>query len=162
MRLQSYMLNETSFMKYLGALKNMTFKKAKKFLKSEFDKFSEAVKNADMEDQVISLINKRMGTKYYGLDQISKGKVVESEEMVNEDAAHWWDLVKTEAFPTLSFYPGLTVWLELDKLLSGGDINVRKTVVYAIFWVLLISGKAFDLRYLRQLKKNSWLISIGR
>lgn len=68
--------------------------------------------------------------KYFGI-----------HENINEDAKHWWDLVKTEAFPTLAFYPALQVWLELDKVLKGTEYSGKVIAFYAAFWLVLMSGK---------------------
>jgi hypothetical protein len=122
-------------------LKRLDFKKSKKFLKDEFDKFVYASMAGDVEEQVISLINKHFGTRYRNLEQIKKERLREDTELVNEDIAHFWELFKGEAFPTLAFYPALSVWLELDKLFQGQDMDMKKTTVYALFWLLLVSGK---------------------
>jgi len=63
------------------------------------------------------------------------------ENPINEDAAHLWKLIKTEAFPTMSFYPALQVWLELDKVLKGTEYSGKVIGFYASFWLILISGK---------------------
>ena len=139
MKFNNFLLNENMVDKALGMLKRLDFKKSKKFLKDEFDKFAFAVETAGLEKEAISIINKGFDTRYRSLKQIQKDRLRESE--LNEDAAHWWNLVKDEAFPTLAFYPALTVWLELDNLLRGQDVNMRVVIVYSLFWVLLVSGK---------------------
>lgn len=125
--------------KALGLLKRLDFNKSKKFLKGEFDKFVETIQTAGLEKEAISIINKGFDTRYKSLEQIKRERLRESS--LNEDLAHWWELVKTEAFPTLAFYPALTVWLELDNLLRGQDVNMKVVIVYSLFWVLLVSGK---------------------
>lgn len=69
--------------------------------------------------------------KYFGM----------TESIVNEDARHWWELIKGEAFPTLAFYPALQVWLELDKMLKGTQYSGKVIGFYAAFWLILVSGK---------------------
>ena len=140
MRLKSYVLNENMVDKAKGFLKRMSWKQATKFLKNEFDTFVEAVQEAGLEREVVSIVNKGFDTRYRTIDQIHKMKLRESE-MVTEDIAHFWDVVKTEAFPTLAFYPALSIWLEIDKLFQGQDMDMKKTTVYALFWILLVSGK---------------------
>ena len=122
-------------------LKRLDFKKTKNFLKSEFDKFVYAALAGDVEEEVVSMINKAFGTKYRNLTQIKKDRLRESDETLNEDLKHWWEVVQTEAFPTLAFYPALSIWLEIDQLFKGQDMDMRKTTVYALLWVLLVSGK---------------------
>jgi hypothetical protein len=65
----------------------------------------------------------------------------ESIDTLDEDAKHWWELVKQEAFPTLAFYPALQIWLELDKMLKGTEYSGKIISFYAAFWLLLVSGK---------------------
>ena len=139
MKFNNYVLNENMVDKSLSILKRLDFRKTKSFLKDEFDKFVYAAMSSDIEEQVVSLINKHFGTRYRNLAQLKKERLRESE--LNEDLAHWWDVVKQEAFPTLAFYPALSVWLEIDKLFKGQDMDMTKTTVYALFWALLVSGK---------------------
>jgi len=141
MKFDNYLLNENMVDTAMNLLKRLDFKKSKNFLKDEFDKFVYAALAGDVEEEVVALINKSFGTKYRNLTQIKKERLRESDEVVNEDIAHWWEVVKSEAFPSLSFYPALTVWMELDKLFQGQDMDMKKTVVYALFWILMISGK---------------------
>ena len=141
MRLEKYMVNENAVDLAKGLLKRMSWKQLSKFLQGEFEKFMEAVQEAGMETQVVSLVNKRFDTKYRNLEQVRKMRLRESDEMLNEDLAHWWQVVKDEGFPTLAFYPALSVWLEIDKLWQGQDMDMKKTTIYALFWMLLVSGK---------------------
>ena len=129
-------------------IKNMTAGAAVKFFKKEWEKLVAAVeKNNDrneLEREMLRIINKGTGQNYNSLKQISKGRVVEGKEELNEDFAHFWDMIKTEMFPMLSFYPGLTIWMELDKLASlQGGVDWNKVTVYSIFWLILVSGKFF-------------------
>jgi len=141
MKFGTFILNENMIDKSKSFLKKMDFSKSKNFLKNEFDKFVHASISSGIEEQVISLINKAFGTHFRNLNQLKKERLKESDELINEDLAHWWDVVKTEAFPTLAFYPALTVWLEIDKLFKMQDMDITKTIVYSLFWILLISGK---------------------
>lgn len=140
MKFNEFIINENMVDKAKNLLKRLDFKKAAKFLKQEFTDFVDAVQTAGIEDEVISKINKAFGTRYRSLGQISREKIRESED-INEAAKHWWDTIKTEAFPTLAFYPALSIWLEIDQLLKGNDMDMKKTTVYALFWILLVSGK---------------------
>jgi len=141
MKFQSFVVNENMMEKSLSFIKRLSFNKVKSFLKGEFDKFVEMIKTTGREEEALSIMNKFFGTRYRSFEEIQKQKIHESDEMVNEDLAHWWDVVKSEAFPTLAFYPALTVWLEIDKLFNDKDMDMKKTIVYASLWMLLVSGK---------------------
>jgi hypothetical protein len=128
-----------------GFLSRLTLKAATKLFKNSWDEFQEAVEANGSEEQVLSFINKGFKTNYRTMDQIGNAKpkptrLGESDD-VNESTKHWWDLVKTEAFPTLAFYPALSIWLEIDQLMKGNDMDLKKVTIYALFWVLLVSGK---------------------
>lgn len=143
MRFENY-INESSFIENtMNKLKTKSGS-IEIFLKDQFSKLSNKLKEEGQEDAALKLINKAFKTNYKSLDEISKGKVQplkEGTEYLNEDIAHWWDVVKAEAFPTLAFYPALTVWLEIDKLIKGNSADMRTIIVYSVFWILLISGK---------------------
>lgn len=141
MKFKSFIVNENIMDGALSFIKNLSFNKVKKILKQEFDKFVDIVKKSGREDEALAIINKYFKTRYHSFDEIQKQKIRESDEIVNEDLAHWWDVVKTEAFPTLAFYPALTVWLEIDKLFNDQQMDMRKTIAYASLWILLVSGK---------------------
>ncbi len=94
-------------------------------------------------DKILGIINKAYGTNYKDIKDLKKqtnANLKESTEL-NEDWARYWDLIKGEAFPALSFFPALTVWLEIDKIIRSGDANARVIIVYGLIWLLLISGK---------------------
>jgi hypothetical protein len=147
MRLGKYIeLNETVvnpvFMDEIKKLKNLSWSQVKKRFSDGWLRIKNMIDNSDnkeLKDSVIMIINKYMKTNYDSLDDVRLA-LQESDEL-NEDASHWWEIVKGEAFPTLSFYPALQCWLELDKLLKGNGFDARVMLVYAIFWLLLISGK---------------------
>lgn len=95
-------------------------------------------------DKILGIINKAYGTNYKDIKDLKKqinANLKESTDL-NEDWARYWGMIKGEAFPALSFYPALTVWLELDKWIrQSGDVNSRVIIVYGLIWLLLISGK---------------------
>ncbi len=153
MKFEKFIINENLMDKTKSLLQRLDITKTLKFLKSEFDVFVDEVRNAGIEDEVVSLINKYFGTRYRSLSQIERQTIRESKEVLNEDLAHWWEVVKSEAFPTLAFYPALTIWLDIDKLFAGQDINIKKTVIYASMWILLVSGKYLN-GWLKWKKQN--------
>mgnify|MGYP000938184447 CR=1 FL=1 len=90
--------------------------------------------NIDKEEKRVSRStrNKEAMTKYFSMT---------SESLINEDARHWWKLIKQEGFPTLAFYPALQVWLEMDKCLKGDTFNTKVIMFYAALWLVIVSGK---------------------
>lgn len=134
MKLRAYLINEISFPSWVLRSFNMIKKVLSKMTFSQFNKeceksFRELVAVIDPDD--LSRFLKKLGID----ERILK------ESVVNEDAKHWWELIKTEAFPALSFYPALQVWLELDKMIKGTEYSGKVIGFYAAFWLLLISGK---------------------
>jgi hypothetical protein len=145
MRLQKYyelneMVIDRFFMDEIKKLKNLSWSQVKKKFLSAWEQLKETLKtNEEVQDAALKIINKYMKTNYNDLDDVRL--VVQESEELNEDASHWWQLIKGEAFPALSFYPALQCWLELDKLLKGTGFNATILVVYASFWLLLVSSK---------------------
>lgn len=140
MKFNTFLVNENMVDTAISYIRRLDFRKAKDFFKDQFDEFVHMVQTAGLEPEVIKVINKGFGTRYSSLEQIRRERIKESGEL-NEDLAHWWKVVKDEGFPTLAFYPMLTVWMELDKIFQGQDINVKKVIVYSLFFVLIVSGK---------------------
>ena len=146
MRLEDYIdniMNEDVFTDALKKVKSKPAKSIEKFLKSNWKDFTNMLKDKVLEDDALDIINKKLGTHYKSLKQISLARIMEGTEL-NEDFAHYWDLIRQEAFPTLAFYPALMVWLELDKMLKANNIDsgsFRVMIVYAAIWLLLVSGK---------------------
>lgn len=139
---ESDLINEGIFVDVLKKIKNKSSDYVKKLFKKSWENFSKIIKDNDIESDVLKVINKHLKTNYKSLEQLDKLKL--TEDKLNEDFAHYWHLLKQEAFPTLAFWPALKIWLEIDKLFgkSGVDVvNVKMIVVYAIFWLLLVSGK---------------------
>lgn len=135
MRLEQYMINESismpSWMKGLllkikDEMSRMTFSSLEKKCKESYDIISKEIESNNMK-KIENLSNKSF--------------TFTTESTVNEDLRHWWDLVKTEAFPTLAFYPALQVWIELDKYLKGTPYSGKVIGFYAALWVVLMTGK---------------------
>jgi len=136
-----YELNESVFQNMLSKIKNKKSNVLEKLFKSSWIKLVKLIRDQDVEKDAIKIFNKQFNLNIRNLDQLTKERIKESIVM-NESWKHWWMMVKDEGFPTLSFYPGLTAWLELDKLFDPDmAVNWSKFGVYAIFWIILISGK---------------------
>jgi len=134
--------------KYFKELKRMSAPQAEKKLKTSWKELSYILKDRMLEDDAIKIINKHFKTNYKRLSEIDNAKIAKLptknvyEELLVEDFKHYWELIKSEAFPTLSFYPALSCWLELDSLLKAtGDFDGTKFGIYALFWFVLVSGK---------------------
>jgi hypothetical protein len=131
------MLNEISlpswvtrnFNKVKNELKKMSFSELEKKCENAYNELSKQLNPKQLE-----LIKKKT-------EIFSKQQVEEEDKSLDEDLKHWWDLVKTEAFPTLAFYPALQVWLEIDKYLKGTEYNGKIIGFYASLWLVLMTGK---------------------
>jgi hypothetical protein len=151
MRFNNYLkeddINENIIIDTLKKIAGKPANTVMKMFKDGFKKFVGLFQEQDdmIQEKILAAINKAYGTSYKNANDLKKqinANLKESTEL-NEDWARYWDLIKGEAFPALSFFPALTVWLEIDKLIrsSGGDANIRVIVVYGLIWLLLISGK---------------------
>lgn len=150
MRFDNYLkednLNENIIIDTIKKIAGKPANTVMKMFKDGFKKFIGIFQEQDdmTQEKVLGAINKAYGTKYRNVDDLKKAlksNLKESTEL-NEDFAHYWGLIKGEAFPALSFYPALTVWLEVDKWIrQSGDVNSRVIIVYGLIWLLLISGK---------------------
>lgn len=132
-------MNENVLQRMLGKIRAKTAGAAKNFLKKSWDETTKTLKNAGLEEKALDIINKGFKTNFTSLDQIGRMPIKES---VNEDFKHWWEVMKMEGFPTLAFYPALTAWIEIGKLLEPDQaVNWTKFGVYALLWVGLVTGK---------------------
>ena len=152
MRFEGYLqdeINEGVLSNALKKIKKKSLGNIRKLFKDSWETLANLIRAKGLEKDTLRIINRHMGTRWKTLDQVSKAKIVENTEL-NEDFAHWWSTFKGEAFPTLAFYPALSVWLELDKLFTaaGAGVNWMKVGAYALLFVFLVSGK-----YLKQWQK---------
>jgi hypothetical protein len=142
MRFNEYIKNDISeniVTDMIKKVKNKPISGLKKLFKESWLEFVDVIKAKGLEKKMLRIINRYMDSSYNSLDKISRGKIQES--VINEDFKHYWDLIKTEAFPSLSFFPVLQIWMEINTLLETGDINMKKIVIYGLFWLFLVSGK---------------------
>lgn len=142
MKFERYLLIEGVLDSALKKIGKKPLGAVKKLFKDNWEKLANIIRDKGLEKDALQIINRHMGSKFRTLEQIGKARIVEGME-VNEDFAHWWDKLKAEAFPTLAFYPALSVWLEMDKLFasSGAGPDWKKVAVYGLMFVLLVSGK---------------------
>ena len=143
MRFETYLedepiLTENMMRNMLQKLKGKAASGAKKVFKNAWDKLSKTLE--PVEDDVLQIINKNFGTNFTSFKQISNERV--SEEQLDEDWKHWWEMVRMEGFPTLSFYPALTAWIEIGKVLEPDmAVNWKKFGAYAMMWLAIVSYK---------------------
>ena len=155
MRLRSFLNEESIIKKSIEALKNKTFKVATKLFRDSWIKLVKTIEDNNKEDAILRLLNTRFKTNYTSLQQISKARIVESDNLINEDLKHFWETLKIEGFPVMSIFPGLQVWFEIDKLLfnTGIDFDMSKMIFYSLLWFLFVSGK-FKQGWNRWRKEN--------
>lgn len=136
MRLQRYMVNEMSLPSWITNSFNKIRKEMSKFSFSQIEKKAEQA-----FDDILTVLDKDELAKVLKKLGINPNIIMKNESVIDESAKHWWDLIKTEAFPTLAFYPALQVWLELDKMLKGTEYSGKVIGFYAAFWLVLVSAK---------------------
>jgi hypothetical protein len=156
MRFKQYIINErapaggVNFQNHMKKISNKPAKAVEKIFKDGWIAFEKVLKSHRLEQDAIDIINKHLKTNYKNLSQITKAtiakiptkKLYEEEDLLTEDFKHYWELIKTEMFPIVSFWPALQAWLEIDKLIkSTGEANYTALAIYGIFWVFLVSGK---------------------
>ena len=156
MRFENYinedLLVENIIMKSLRKLFSKPSKKVMMIFQNSFKKFIKWANQESLDVQILKILNQQAMKNYDSLEKILKERPIVEGEM-NEDWAHFWDTIKGEAFPSLSFYPALQIWLEIDKLIKGSDASTKTMIVYAIIWFLLVSGK-FVKHFYKWKKEN--------
>lgn len=139
-------INEDSgfFKSIVMKLGRMPWDVAKKFLKQKAKEFVEFIKDDPYIDDanVLRIINTRFGTTFSSTSSVFAKALVENTNRVDEGLKDWWKEASTNFYGAISFYPLLTAFLEMDKVIKGtGDANVRAMAIYFLIWVLIISGK---------------------
>ena len=143
MRLESYIINESKI-ELVSAFKKLLsteWNKAEDILKDNVKKFIDMFDG--QEEQVLDIINKHFKTNFNNLNQIIKLDIKESVEL-DEDVKHWWDFVRDQVFPVVSFIPALDAWIEIDKMMRAGSIeggNMKIAIIYTLIWLTMLSFK---------------------
>jgi len=167
MRFDKYLqenINENFIIDTIKKIKNKSSVSVLKLFQKSFMKFVKTIEGEEYSNivpEIIKIINNKLGTNIKNLKDLSKlskskPQVSESEEMLSEDWKHFWGSIKAEAFPALSFYPALSVWFEIDKLvrnIPGNEANFKIIAAYSVLWLLLISGKF--VKEFKKWKKNN-------
>lgn len=139
------------------------FKKSHKFYRKELEKaitdVSKAVKATGKEKEMVGIINKRSGLRINSLTDLKQHtRLIESKKKnVNEGFGEWWKEASSNAYGALAFYPLLTMFLELDKVIKGlPDASLRTTIIYLLIWVLIISGKIQRKDLITRKREKEW------
>jgi len=165
MRFQNHLVTEN----FVGNIFNKLIKKpagsAMKEIKKGFDtfiSFFQYIDNPADQKQILSTLNRSLGTSYRNFDDVRKTaskRIGESHEL-NEDFKHWWNEIKAEGFFNIKFYPALQVWFELGGMLTNflkdqpiDQTTIKKAAFYAILWLLIASG-GYIKGYLKWKKDN--------
>lgn len=136
----------TKAVSLLNAAKNKSSGAFASLCKKHWKKLVGILQAHQLEKDALKIINKRLGTNFRNLDQISDSKIkkmsmAENTDVLNEDLAHWWRTIKDNAFPSLAIFAALQICFELDKLLEESkDFELERVILYASFWVFLITG----------------------
>lgn len=155
MRLESYIINESKI-ELVSAFKKLLsteWNKAEDILKDNVKKFIDMFDG--QEEQVLDIINKHFKTNFNNLNQIIKLDIKESVEL-DEDVKHWWDFVRDQVFPVVSFIPALDAWIEIDKMMRAGSIeggDMKIAIIYTLIWLTMLSVKYVSDWY--KWKKNN-------
>lgn len=139
-------LNEdTNFIKsVVSKLGKMPWDAAKKFLKQKAQEFVAFIKDDPYIDDanVLRIINTRFGTTFSSTSSVFAKALVENTNRVDEGLKEWWKEASGNLYNSLAFFPILTVFLELDKIIKGSsDASIRTAMIYFIIWILVITGK---------------------
>jgi len=145
-RLENYLMVDEGIKEWttaaqglLNGLKNKSSAAVAALSKKYWARLVNILQANQLEKDALVIFNRRFGTRYRSLDQITVAKIAKMP--VQEDIAHWWKLVSFEGFPVLTFYPALQVFFEIDKLLRGTDVDLTRVIVYGALWAFLVSGK---------------------
>lgn len=139
------------------------FKKPHKFFKKELVKaisdVSKATKASGVDKKMVDIINRYSGLKLNSITDLRKHvKLIEARKPhVNEGFGEWWKEASSNAYNALAFYPLLTMFLELDKVIKGlPDASLRVTIIYLLIWVLIISGKIQRKDMIQRKREKEW------
>jgi hypothetical protein len=130
----------------LNMVVNKSSREFTKLCQDYWGRLVDILHSYQLEQDALKIINKRLGANFRSLDQISNTSIKkipmkEDVDMISEDISHWWQVVKDNAFPSLTIFAALQICFELDKLLSNAkDFGLEKIILYGSMWVFLISG----------------------
>lgn len=146
--------NKNFIISTLNKLKSMTWDKAQDFLRGKVKEFFNKLDSSGVDrKKIISIANKHMWSNVNSPAQLTAKKIVESrlDEGIFGD---WWKEATGNIYGALSFYPLLTAFLEMDKVIKqSGDADVRAMGIYFLIWLGIITGKIVNGRLVSSSKK---------
>ena len=133
-------------------IKNLVWVKIRKKLRQSFSTLLSWARKNNKEQEILSVFNKYTGKNKSKLSDYSKLKISES---LNE--GDWAKEAGSNLYNALAFYPLLTAFIELDKLVKGvGGADLKYVITYALIWVAIITGKVLKDQIIK--KKETSII----
>lgn len=125
-------------------LGKMSWDAAKKFLRQKAVEFVSIIKNDPYIDEknVLRIINTKFGTNFSNINSVFANGITESLKLNEGKLGDWWKEASGNMYGALSFYPLLTVFLELDKIIKDQPgANIKAMIIYFLIWILIVTGK---------------------
>jgi hypothetical protein len=142
----------------IDKIKRWSWDKAKKTLQGAFRYLIKFAKDKGIEKQVLDIINRMVGKQYRSLSDLMKISL--KEDVLYE--GEWWDEAKGNFYGAVSFYPLLTAFLELDKVIKGqGGADMKYVAIYALIWASIVSGKVLSNQYKKK-KADKEIDDVGK
>lgn len=149
MRLEEYLVLDEGVSQWvrkaqslLGMLRNKTARAFQQTCKEHWKRLAGILEAHQLEKDALQIINRRLNSNFRSLDQVTKADVAAmSEGLLLEDFSHWWETMKSQAFPSATIFAALQICFELEKLLSKStEANLEKMIIYGAIWAFLVSG----------------------
>ena len=158
---QDLLESKASILKSFKPLLSLTWKKAMSKMKQSFVHLTRQMKENGKEKEVLQILNKYLNTNYKSLDDIQKQSIKEGK--ISSGLGNWWGEAKSNFYGAVSFYPLLTAFIELDKLVKGsGDANAKYVLSYALLWAFIVSGKIVFNKGIKKKDNSKDIDSVGK
>jgi hypothetical protein len=148
MKYKKYLIESNGITDVLNKLGSLGYKKAEEQLQGSTKKILQLLIDKGMQDEALIIINKHLKTHFKSFKDINKltrVPIKESSELINEDIKHLWSFITDQAWGGMVFYPMLQLYMELDKLLVGSGVDIKKTLVYFAIFLFILSAKHLQL-----------------
>jgi hypothetical protein len=141
----------------IDKIKKWSWEKAKKTFQGAFRYLIKFAKDKGIEKEVLNIINRMIGKQYRNLNDLMKISL--KEDVLYE--GEWWDEAKGNFYGAVSFYPLLTAFIELDKVIKDqGGADMKYVAIYALIWAAIVSGKVLSNQYKK--KKGQEVDDVGK
>lgn len=148
--------NRAYIVQIMNTLKNMTWDKAQNFMRGKVKEFFNKLEASGVDrKKILSIANKHLWSNFKSPTPITNKKITESrlDEGIFKT---WWSEATGNLYGALSFYPLLTAFLEMDKVIKqSGDADVRAMSIYFIIWIAIITGKVVNGKLVSKNKKGA-------